>query len=361
MKILFVGQLGLGQTSRMRMEALRLLGHEVVPLDTQALWRETGWLESKLEHALELGPTIARLNGALRTLARHHRPHLVWAEKQDYVDPQTIVELKTGGARVLHFTPDPYFTLSWKRTRLQDMCLPLYNVVLTCKRYEEAAYRASCTGQVIWMPLGFDEDAHRPLQPVRDRGAFECQVGFVGGWEPRRETLLSALAEDGARLGIWGYAWDHLVDGKWSLRRHVRLRRLAGGAAYALRRNPQLAAAWRGHELYGDRYAWALSSASISVGFLRTICPDQHTTRTFEIPACGSLLVADRTEEHRAFFEEGKEAEFFSSQVELLDKVRYYRTHPTERERLAEAGYRRCHRSGYSYRERLSLVLGQLE
>ena len=362
MKILFVGQLGVGQTSRMRMESLRALGHEVIPLDTQALWQKTGWLSTKAQHAFAMGPTIDVLNEALVALARQHRPALVWGEKQEYLRPQTLRDVKKLGARLLHFTPDPYFTLAWKRTRLQDANLPIYDVVLNCKRYEEPAYRRVCTGQVIWMPLGFHEDVHRPMQPVDRalRRRYDCEVGFIGGWEPRRERLLDALAKTG-EVAIWGYAWDHLVEGGFSLRRAVRLRRLAGGEPFSYAQNARLGRAWRGGEIYGEDYAWALSSSAISVGFLRTICPDQHTTRSFEIPACRSLLIADRTDEHRELFEEGKEAEFFSSEAELVDKVRYYRAHPAEREQIADAGYRRCHRSGYSYRERLAAVLEAFE
>ena len=52
------------------------------------------------------------------------------------------------------------------------------------------------------------------------------------------------------------------------------------------------------HGLYPER--------RIGLGFLRNVCPDQHTTRTFEIPACGSMLLADRTDEHLAILQKAK-------------------------------------------------------
>ncbi len=61
------------------------------------------------------------------------------------------------------------------------------------------------------------------------------------------------------------------------------------------------------------------------------------------------MLLADRTEEHQEFFEEGKEAEFFSSSEELLDKVRFYCEHESARKLVADRGYRRCKESGYAY------------
>jgi spore maturation protein CgeB len=112
--------------------------------------------------------------------------------------------------------------------------------------------------------------------------------------------------------------------------------------------------------VYGDDYARALTGARIGIGFLRRSWPDQHTTRTFEIPACGSLLLADRTDEHREFFEEGKEAEFFGTEEELVDKAEYYSRKDADRLRLAGAGYQRCIRGKYSYIHRLHAVLSSL-
>lgn len=84
-----------------------------------------------------------------------------------------------------------------------------------------------------------------------------------------------------------------------------------------------------------------LTGSRIAFGFPRKVCPDQHTTRTFKIPACGSLLLADRTDEQRALFEEGKEAEFLSDESELVDKVKFYITCEAARAR-AVAARQRC-------------------
>ena len=56
-------------------------------------------------------------------------------------------------------------------------------------------------------------------------------------------------------------------------------------------RDPLLAARHQGAEVYAEDYARAVTGAKIGLGLLRGVCPDQHTTRTFEIPACGSMLL----------------------------------------------------------------------
>ncbi|MCG8403893.1 MAG: glycosyltransferase [Phycisphaerales bacterium] len=68
-------------------------------------------------------------------------------------------------------------------------------------------------------------------------------------------------------------------------------------------------------------------------------------------------MLADRTEDHLASFEEDKEAVFFSSTEEMVDKAKYYLKNDEARERIAQAGYRRCLESGYSNYDRARLML----
>jgi spore maturation protein CgeB len=357
MRILFIGEIGAGQTSLMRMRALERLGHHVRGVHTIEPWMRTWWLKRQLQRRLQRGSIVDEINRRVWETAREFRPNLVWAEKQEFLRVETINCLRKMGARLVHFTPDPYFALEWKRTRLMDVALKAFDALIYCKSYELEDYK-SLAKPLIYMPLGFCDEVHRPLPP--DNARWTCAVGFLGGWEPRRERLLHALAATGAEIKIWGGYWDFLSDGRWTPRRYIILRQLAGGDRFRIRRDDLLARAYQGREIYADDYARALTGSRIGLGLLRKVCPDQHTTRTFEIPACGSLLLADRTEEHQGFFEEGREAEFFASSEELLDKVRFYCSNESARERIAKAGYERCIRDKYAYVHRVSAALHRL-
>ena len=356
MKILFLGHLDEGQTTLMRMRALRRLGHEVVGIDTIRPWLEASWGQRQLQRRLQKGPIVESINSSVLAAARSFKPDLIWAEKQEFLKASTLEDLRRLGPRLLHFTPDPYFTLDWKRTRVMDQALPLFDALVYCKAYERADYQA--TGQLAqYMPLGYCDQVHRPLPT--DEPSWSCSVGFLGGWEPRREHMLRAIAER-TNLKIRGAAWEFLVDGKWSLRRHVVLSQLAGVEPFRIHRDQLLAEALQGGEVYADDYAKALSGARIGLGFLRKVCPDQHTTRTFEIPACGSMLLADRTTEHQELFEEGKEAEFFETSEELLDKIDFYGKNETERKNIVQRGLIRCQTSRYAYIHRIAETVSSL-
>jgi spore maturation protein CgeB len=356
-KILFLGEIGIGQTSLMRMNAFARLGHMVRGVHTIEPWKRASWLKRQVQRRLNRGSIIDEINRSILATARDFRPDLVWAEKQEFLRVDTLAALRHLGARLIHFTPDPYFSLAWKRTSLMDTAIGCFDILVYCKSYERGQY-TTFGKSLIYMPLGFCDEVHRPLPS--DDPRWNCAVGFLGGWEPRREHLLHVIAAAGIDLNIRGGYWEFLCDGNWTLRRHIILRQLAGSDGFRIHRDPLLGRAWRGGEVYADDYARALTGARIGLGLLRKVCPDQHTTRTFEIPACGSLLLADRTEEHQAFFEEGREAEFFASSEELLDKLRFYCGNESSRERVAKAGYERCIRDKYAYVHRLSTTLDQL-
>lgn len=82
--------------------------------------------------------------------------------------------------------------------------------------------------------------------------------------------------------------------------------------------------------------------------------------RTFEIPACGGFLLAERTPTHLELFEEGKEAEFFSTVEECADKSRFYTRNEPARSKIARQGYRRCIASDYSLGGQLSHALQRI-
>ncbi len=72
-------------------------------------------------------------------------------------------------------------------------------------------------------------------------------------------------------------------------------------------------------------------------------------------------MLAERTPEHLQLFEESREAAYFSSVGELIEKTKYYVAHDRERLEIAKNARERCLRSGYSNAERMKAVFSKLE
>jgi len=67
----------------------------------------------------------------------------------------------------------------------------------------------------------------------------------------------------------------------------------------------------------------------------------QIKTRFFEITSSGGFLLSEYAPKIEDFFIPGKEIETFVTKEELVDKIKYYLTHPKEREEIARRGYLR--------------------
>lgn len=365
MRVLFVGYLGRGQTSGMRCAALQRLGYDVDSVDAGTLWQNAGYLERQFGTRMAHSARVESLNAAVIAAALRQTPDIVWAEKQEYLYPETVRRLQQSGAVTIHYNPDPYFSVEWKRTPLADACLRVYDVMVVTKRYELDRYRQQASGRIIYSPLGYDPVGHAPPTVVERRP--DQQVVFVGGWEPRRERLMERALSATPGVAVWGYGWRIAQQSRLNPLRALRLGRLdpehrvyLGERRHALR-SAIREGEGRSGEIFEERYSAAIAGSSIALGFVREVCPDQHTTRTFEIPAIGGFMLADRTDEHLEFFDEGREAEFFGSDDEYMEKIQYYLRNETARAQIARAGHQRCLTSGYSYDDRIRTVMANLD
>lgn len=61
--------------------------------------------------------------------------------------------------------------------------------------------------------------------------------------------------------------------------------------------------------------------------------------RTFETLGCGTLLFSNETDKLRELFDVNKHLVLYTNPDDLIDKIRYYLSHPKEIETIAHAGY----------------------
>ena len=80
--------------------------------------------------------------------------------------------------------------------------------------------------------------------------------------------------------------------------------------------------------------------------FLSYANRDVYSRRCFEIAACGTMMCAPRTRELEQLFADGKEAVYFDSKEDLLQKIKYYLGNEEKRSTIAQAGRGRCIEGG---------------
>ena len=276
-------------------------------------------------------------NRSLVEVACDFQPDVVLVVKGAYISPDALRQIKASTRAVLinYATDDPFNPLVTTRSLVKS--IRLYDVYACTKRCIMCDIQRAGCKKVIFVPFGYKPSVHFPEKPVtaEEKQRFASDVVFVGGCDRDRVAYFERLVHElpDIRLHLYGGYWD----------RHPVLRRYHRGFA-------------RGRD-----YRLALSSAKIAINLVRHANRDGHVMRSFEIPACGAFMLAERTEEHLELFEEDREAAFFGSPEELVEKVRYYLIHDSERERIAKAGYRLITSGNHTYRDRLLEMLRAAE
>jgi hypothetical protein len=237
------------------------------------------------------------------------------------------------------FGPKVHGNVPWHHHFLWNYylkCVPLfkYNFFYRQINCEEAKAYGARHAEVL-LPY-FTPWRDRPLQlTATERQSYETDVVFVGHHEPDgREGSIRALVSAGIRVKLWGgHYWSHTVLGDLY---------------------DQLAPIVPAE---GDDYAKALCGAMVCLCFLSKLNRDTYTRRCFEIPACGRVMLAERTDDLMRLFKEDEEACFFSSTEELVFKAKWLINNPDIRERIAQAGLRRVWADGHDVLSRAKYFL----
>lgn len=332
-RLLYCGELTPGTTSEMRVRALREIGFDVtcIPLWPTAPSRAKRLLMA-LSFKLRYPIDFVRANAAMVELAASH--DIVWIDKGITVRRETLRRIRgrNPAARIVGYSPDNMTERPFNSAYFLS-ALPEYDAFITTKSFGVGELAALGARRVIFSQNAFDPAVHRP--PARDAQASRLpmlDVGFVGTFEEDRAQAILEACRAGITIHVFGNGWS-------ALRRPL---------PPTLRLHPSV---------QGADYASTVGRFRIALCFLRRLSRDLQTTRSVEIPACGSFMLAERTEEHRALFAEGVEAEYFSGTREMIEKITRYLVDAGARERIAQAGLAKTRTGRHSYAWRLHEAL----
>ena len=342
MRILCIGETWLGSDARAAFAALRRLGHSIHVLD-ESHFVPTEWsgLSARVLRKLFRGVMVGELTRKASETMKLLKPDALFVFKGNYVSPEILVEARQLGVASVNYYPDVSFFTHGPQL---PEALREYDHIFTAKTFGIADMKAHGVKSVSFLAPGFDPEVHRPLELTRaEADRFGCDVSFIGTWSPKKEATLAALATalPHVHLRIWGNQWEK-------------------------RTAPDLDKAVMGMGVTGDDYTRAICASKISLGLLSeartgSSSGDLITARTFQIPACGAFMLHERNAEVLQYFDEGRDAAFFETPVELADQVRRYLSDDAGRMAIAGNGRKRSLESGYSIDARMTHVAEWIE
>jgi spore maturation protein CgeB len=318
----------------MRGEFLKELIHPAKfdVVDINAPIRKTFPLFVSLGWRFKVGPLISAINNYLKeSIKGNDRYDLVWIDKGVFIDPAILKKLKRKDNILVHFTPDTAFLHN--RSRLFYEALPVYDYCVTTKSFEIGIYQKHGVRNLFFCTQGFDPGIHHGYHEFRQKEG----IAFIGKHDSWREEIIERLLEENLEIKLAGADWTHFAK-KNKQRNNLK---------------------YYGEGLFGEDYAKIISGSLIGLGLLVKKFPEKHTTRSFEIPACGTALATERNEETESYYK-NDEVIFFSGLPELTEKVKMAIADPVSLEGLSRRGHQAVVSGGYDYKSILHSLLEQM-
>ena len=234
----------------------------------------------------------------------------------------------------------------------------------------------------IWFPMAANPKYYQEYSLEK-----EFDVTFVGQNYALRPYYINHLLDNGIDVNVWGSGWREKEDLRllreifYFGKKYKDISKLAltmdrkksyyiaSQLAYLEFRNLLQKKYTRNfhHPLSDNNLVKMYSQSKISLGFVEVW--DHHQPggiershvhlREFEAPMSGALYCTGYTEELNEFYELDKEIIVYRCKSELLDKVKFYLSHPVEAERIRVAGYERalkCHTYQKRYEDLFSKI-----
>lgn len=335
MNLLLVGNPGVEQIGAHLNLAAKGLGIRVEFVNSTKAFAAPSW-EKRIHWWLlqHHPPRLRQFSQELMKVYRKFKPDWVLSTGMAPIEAGVLKEMAKGGVtRINYLTDDP-----WNRAHRAPWfirALPFYSQIFSTRRANLEQLRNLGCKEALYLPFAYAPAQHFPEAPatLQEKARFDADLVFVGGADRDRVRMVTPAVQEGFKV--------HLYGGYWQRYRQVQ----ACVKGFADPRTLRL----------------AIGGAKVALCLVRRANRDDHSMRSFEVPAMGGCMLTEDTLVHREIFgEEGEATLYFKTSQELIAKLRWLLSHSTERKRLAEESHRIVTQGRHTYRDRLVSMLGLL-
>jgi hypothetical protein len=280
-----------------------------------------------------IGPTISKINNDLYNLISSNHYDFVFFYRPRIIQESVLKFISTRSIIYFYNNDDPFSALYnrffWSK---YFKGLKYCKHIFYYRHKNNLDYNKIGYSNVTLLRSYFIKSINFPLAKSK-----QYDVVFIGHYEnDGRDIYLKYLLDNGISLKIYGPEWHRSSYYKYFIQRIGEIK-----------------------SLNLIDYNIVLNSSKIALVFLSTLNSDTYTRRCFEIPATKAFMLATYTDDLAGLFIPGKEADFFESKEELLNKVNFYLQNSAKREEIAYNGYKKVLSDFHEVSYRVKIILDQ--
>jgi len=323
MRIGVIGPIGLDLFAENIGDALRQMGHEVVPLGSAHAQYQRGLSAHALMVARQAFPRLdERIQRRIVRIALDTECEVV-INVDAHLMPDAVARLKRGGVRVAFWFPDHVANLG-----RELMLLGPYDALFFKEPHLVECLKATLDLRAYYLPEACNPRWHRPFISAGTEPYFVV----AGTMRPSRVRLIERLMSKGIPLKLYGGAIPRWFGESPMRTVHV------------------------GYPIWREQKARIFRSA---VGVLNTLYPAEVigvNARLFEAAGCGAAVLTEFRPSVPELFDVGEEVLVYRDFDSLVDHARRLLNEVGLTARLGDAAAQRAHRD-HTYELRLATIL----
>ena len=315
-KILFVGDCNPNGYIYLRSQSIKRIVKKMDLIDVNEYINPSDRLKFTLAYRLQLSIFLKKFNNAIINKINENTYDLIWFEKPIFIFEETLRIINKMGIKSVSYNPDNPFGAR------DDGCWGLYlkNIKhythhIISRRSNYKNLKNMDAKDVIYIPLCSEKRLHFKEENINK----ELDITFIGTPYDNRFEFIDQLSRD-LKTTI------HIFSAEWR-----NLKKKLGSRSNVIINNA----------VYNSKYRSVINKSKIMLGFITQSNQDDLSFRNFEITACGSFLLSQRSSLQERIFRENVEAIYFDDIHDCISKVDYFLANSEERENIASAGHKR--------------------
>lgn len=156
--------------------------------------------------------------------------------------------------------------------------------------------------KVVYMPAGANPHFFKPMNLARD-----IDICFIGQNYGVRQSIIKYLRDNGINIQVFGKGWE---SGEIPMENVVEL-------------------------ISRSKITLGIGTDTIQYNIVAL------KGRDFEVPTCGGFYLTQYNPELEEFYDIGKEIVCYNSLEDMLEKIRYYLSHPEDAEEIRKAALKK--------------------
>ena len=206
MRVLIVGDSGPAHIGRHEQVASRDLGEEMPLMDTNEAYAAPRIVKALFWRLLGHRPArLIEFSQRLVSRCADYKPDLVLTFGLAPVNASALMQLRRQGVTLANFATDDPWNLEHRAPWFMRG-LPLYHHVFTPRHANEPEFNALQSPAVHYLPFGYAPGTHSPPPEMtaEERARWSSEMLFIGGADPDRIAIMTALHERHFNLSLWG-------------------------------------------------------------------------------------------------------------------------------------------------------------